>query len=85
MFKRNVLIAAGAATLLACMSTAWAGSMETMTTVHRFADQAQVKGAEASLMRSHSGVAMKLSHRIARTKNAAKMTYSIWARMKSQF
>ncbi len=61
MFERNVLVAAGTATLLACMSTAWAGSMETMTTVHRFADQAQVKGAEASLMRSHSGVAMKLS------------------------
>ncbi len=61
MSKRNVLIAAGAASLLVCMSTAWAGSMETMESVHRFSDKAPVKGAEASLMRSHSGVAMKLS------------------------
>ncbi len=61
MFSRNVLVAVGAASLMTCMSTAWAGSMETMTTVHRFSDEAQVKGAEASLMRSHSGVAMKLS------------------------
>ncbi len=61
MSKRNVLTAAGAATLLACMSTAWAGSMETMESVNRFADNAQVKGAEASLMRSNSGVRMNLS------------------------
>ena len=61
MFNHNVLVAVGAASLITCMSTAWAGSMETMTTVHRFSDEAQVKGAEASLMRSHSGVAMKLS------------------------
>jgi hypothetical protein len=61
MFQRNVLIAAGVATLLSCMSAAWAGSMESTTTVHRFTDMTQVKGAEATLMRSNSGVAMKLS------------------------
>jgi hypothetical protein len=43
------------------MSIAWAGSMESMTTVHRFTDTTQVKGAEATLIRSNSGVAMKLS------------------------
>jgi hypothetical protein len=61
MFNRNVLAAAVVATLMSCMPTAWAGSMEAMTTVHRFADKAQVKGAEATLMRSNSGVRMNLS------------------------
>ncbi len=61
MFSRNVLVAVGAASLLTCMSTAWAGSMETMTTVQRFSDKAQVKGAEATIMRSNSGVRMNLT------------------------
>ncbi len=61
MFNHNVFVTAGVVTLMSCMSTAWAGSMESMTTVHRYADTTQVKGAEATLMRSNSGVAMKLS------------------------